>query len=48
MALVTALLFFLTRNLWVCLGVHLALVWVFYQFGRNPAVNRETEVTSLR
>ena len=47
MALVMALIFFLTRNLWVCFGVHLVLVWAFHQFGRKPATGRDTRTIPL-
>ena len=35
LALVIALLFFLTRNLWVCLGVHWLLELIFWHLGRE-------------
>ena len=35
MALVTAILFLLTHNLWVCLGVHLTLELLFHALGRS-------------
>jgi hypothetical protein len=35
LALVIALLFFLTRNLWVCLGVHWLLEVIFWHLGRE-------------
>jgi hypothetical protein len=37
LALVIAMLFFLTRNLWVCLGVHWLLELAFWQLGRERA-----------
>jgi hypothetical protein len=35
LALVIALLFFLTRNLWVCLGIHWLLELIFWHLGRE-------------
>jgi hypothetical protein len=40
LALVIALLFFLTRNLWVCLGVHLLIELSVRQLGREQARRR--------
>jgi hypothetical protein len=37
LALVIALLFFLTRNLWVCLGIHWLLELTFWHLGRERA-----------
>ena len=41
LALVSALLFLLTRNLWVCLGVHWGLELAFWRIGR-PVEARAT------
>ena len=38
LALVSALVFLLTRNLWLCLGVHAVLALLFWGFGREPQV----------
>jgi hypothetical protein len=35
LALVIALLFFLTRNLWVCLGIHWLFEFIFWRLGRE-------------
>lgn len=35
LALVVAFIFFLVRNLWVCLGVHLLLELAFWQLGKD-------------
>jgi len=48
LALVAALLFLLTRNLWVCLGVHWALELAFWRIGRSPAENAEGADGSLQ
>jgi hypothetical protein len=39
-ALITALVFLLTRNLWVCLAVHLLLEFSLRQVGRERAGRR--------
>jgi hypothetical protein len=40
LVLVIALLFFLSRNLWVCLGVHLLIEFSMRQLGREQARRR--------
>jgi hypothetical protein len=37
LALVTAILFLLTRNLWVCLAIHWSVEPIFWRFGRGQA-----------
>jgi hypothetical protein len=40
LALVVASVFFLTRNLWVCLGIHLLLELILRQLAPGPAATR--------
>ena len=47
LALVAALVFLLTRNLWVCLGVHWGLELAFWYLGRagvRPAESQNPQV----
>jgi hypothetical protein len=43
LALVAALVFLLTRNLWICLGVHWLLELTFWQLGRARAKNADVQ-----
>jgi hypothetical protein len=45
LALVTALIFLSTRNLWLCLGVHAVLELLFWGFGREPRAASQQETT---
>jgi hypothetical protein len=44
LALVSALVFLLTRNLWLCLGVHVVLALLFWSFGREPQADVDSAI----
>jgi VanZ family protein len=46
LALVAALIYLLTRNLWVCLGVHWLLELTFWRLGRAPAQSLDVPLIS--
>jgi len=46
LALVVALLFLFTRNLWVCLGVHWLLELAFWQLSRDRVQNTKAQAAS--